>query len=53
MLRILSFVLGGDHTRTKTVITSRIGALSKFATKRETCVGCKTVLDDDSKDLND
>lgn len=36
--------LGGEHTRTKTVVTSKVGALFAFTTKKETCLGCKAVL---------
>lgn len=35
---------GGDHTRTRAVVTSRVGALAAFTKKRETCLGCKAVL---------
>ena len=42
-------LLGGDHTRTKTMVTSKVGALAKFTSKRETCIKCKTPLKDDSK----
>lgn len=35
---------GGDHTRTKAVVTSRVGALSAFTRRKETCLGCKAVL---------
>ncbi|XP_046862075.1 DNA polymerase delta catalytic subunit-like [Xenia sp. Carnegie-2017] len=58
LLRIFEPILGedkaksilfkGEHTRTKTVIASSIGKLAFFAKKRSTCIGCKTVLDDDS-----
>jgi DNA polymerase delta subunit 1 len=37
-------VIGGDHTRTKAVVTSRVGALSAFTRRKETCLGCKAVL---------
>ncbi|CAG2107495.1 unnamed protein product, partial [Medioppia subpectinata] len=43
-----SVLLRGDHTRTKTVVTSKVGALSRFTSKRETCIKCKTPLKDDS-----
>jgi len=36
---------GGDHTRTKIVMTSKIGGLTAFTKKRSTCIGCKTPLD--------
>nr|BAJ78758.1 DNA polymerase delta catalytic subunit [Gynaikothrips ficorum] len=39
-----SILLRGDHTRTRAVMTSRVGALSAFTKKKETCLGCKAVL---------
>lgn len=39
--------LEGDHTRCKTVLTSRVGGLMAFAQKRSTCIGCKAVLKTD------
>lgn len=39
-----SLLLKGDHTRTKSVGTSRVGALSAFTRKKEVCLGCKAVL---------
>ncbi|KAK2581604.1 hypothetical protein KPH14_002110 [Odynerus spinipes] len=39
-----SLLLRGDHTRTKTVATSKVGALAAFTRKKETCIGCKAVL---------
>lgn len=39
-----SILLRGDHTRTKSVVTSKVGALSAFTTKREACLGCKALL---------
>ncbi|KAH9421124.1 DNA polymerase delta 1, catalytic subunit [Dermatophagoides pteronyssinus] len=41
-----SVLLRGDHTRTKTVLTSKVGALFKYTNKRETCIKCKTSLPD-------
>ncbi|XP_060084003.1 DNA polymerase delta catalytic subunit-like [Ylistrum balloti] len=43
-----SVLLHGDHTRTKTKVTAKIGGLMAFATKKEKCIGCRTVLDDTS-----
>jgi len=40
-----SVLLKGEHTRTKTVVTSKVGALAAFTKKKETCIGCKTPLD--------
>ena len=37
-------LLKGDHTRHKTVVTSKVGALSAFTKKFDTCLGCRTVL---------
>ena len=39
-----SLLLKGDHTRTKSVATSRVGALAAFTRKKEACLGCKAVL---------
>lgn len=39
-----SVLLHGDHTRTKILVTSKVGALAAFTTKKETCLGCKAVL---------
>uniref|UniRef100_A0AAZ3SUZ9 DNA polymerase n=1 Tax=Oncorhynchus tshawytscha TaxID=74940 RepID=A0AAZ3SUZ9_ONCTS len=44
-----SVLLKGDHTRCKTVLTSRVGGLMAFATKRSACIGCRAV----QKDLDD
>ncbi|KAL1116276.1 hypothetical protein AAG570_005771, partial [Ranatra chinensis] len=53
LLRIFNPILGnkaeavllnGDHTRTKSVVTSKVGALAAFTKKREACLGCKSVL---------
>uniref|UniRef100_A0A3B4AS68 DNA polymerase n=1 Tax=Periophthalmus magnuspinnatus TaxID=409849 RepID=A0A3B4AS68_9GOBI len=42
-----SVLLKGDHTRCKTVLTSKVGGLMAFAQKRSTCIGCKAVLKTD------
>lgn len=44
--RAESILLRGDHTRTKTVVTSKVGALSAFTKKRSTCIGCRALLED-------
>ena len=44
------YVSEGEHTRTKTVVHSKVGGLSAFTTKKETCIGCKTPLDSSGKD---
>lgn len=43
-----SVLLRGDHTRTKTVVMSKIGGLAAFTKKKSTCIGCKAVLDNNS-----
>ncbi|KAF7494803.1 DNA polymerase delta catalytic subunit [Sarcoptes scabiei] len=44
-----SVLLRGDHTRTKSVLTSKVGALFKYTSKKETCIKCKTSLPDNHK----
>lgn len=44
-----SVLLKGSHTRTKTVVTSKVGALSAFTKKMDTCLGCRTVLKKENK----
>ncbi|KAI4500436.1 hypothetical protein M0802_004398 [Mischocyttarus mexicanus] len=39
-----SLLLKGDHTRKRIVATSKVGALAAFTQKRETCIGCKSIL---------
>ena len=39
-----STLLRGEHTRTKTVVTSKISALAGFTRKKQTCLGCKVGL---------
>ena len=36
-----SVLFKGDHTRVKTVQTSKAGGLFAFAKKRNQCIGCK------------
>ena len=46
-----SVLLKGDHTRTKTMATSKIGAMALFTKKKNSCLGCKSMLrDDDEKE---
>ncbi|XP_014486988.1 PREDICTED: DNA polymerase delta catalytic subunit isoform X2 [Dinoponera quadriceps] len=45
-----SLLLKGDHTRTKCIATSQVGALAAFTRKKETCLGCKAVLPVDRED---
>ncbi|XP_068434290.1 DNA polymerase delta catalytic subunit [Clinocottus analis] len=47
-----NILLKGDHTRCKTVLTSKIGGLMAFAQKRSTCIGCKAVLKTDAAVCN-
>nr|XP_022902030.1 DNA polymerase delta catalytic subunit [Onthophagus taurus] len=42
-----SDLLRGEHTRKKTVVTSKVSALARFTEKKETCLGCRTVLKGD------
>lgn len=37
-------LVGGEHTRTRTMVTSKVGALAAFTKKKEVCLGCKSVL---------
>lgn len=39
-----SILLRGEHTRTRAVVTSKVGALAAFTKKREACLGCKALL---------
>lgn len=39
-----STLLRGEHTRTRTVVTSKIGALAGFTRKKQTCLGCKVKM---------
>ncbi|XP_026669153.1 DNA polymerase delta catalytic subunit isoform X2 [Ceratina calcarata] len=39
-----SLLLKGDHTRTRSRVTSKVGALSAFTLKKAACLGCKAVL---------
>ena len=54
LLRIFEPILGdkaesiltkGEHTLTKVVVTSKVGAMSMFTKKVATCIGCKVPLD--------
>jgi len=46
--RAESILLRGDHTLTKTVVTSKVGALAAFTKKKMTCLGCKVPLANDT-----
>uniref|UniRef100_A0A1B0B962 DNA polymerase n=1 Tax=Glossina palpalis gambiensis TaxID=67801 RepID=A0A1B0B962_9MUSC len=39
-----SVLLKGEHTRTRTVVTSKVGGLAGFMTKKSSCLGCKALL---------
>jgi DNA polymerase delta subunit 1 len=43
----------GDHTRTRTVLTSKVSAMAKFTTRMPTCLGCKTALKPEFKGSSD
>merc|ERR1712088_227367 len=43
-----STLLRGDHTRTKTVVTSKVSALAAFTKKTSKCIGCKVPLKQES-----
>merc|ERR1719361_974625 len=40
-----STLLRGEHTLTKTVVTSKVSALAAFTKKTAKCIGCKVPLD--------
>merc|ERR1719244_199163 len=42
--RAESVLLKGEHTMTKTVVTSKVSALAAFTKKKMTCLGCKVPL---------
>jgi len=44
-----SILLKGEHTMTKTVVTSKVGALAAFTKKKMTCLGCKVPLNDETE----
>lgn len=44
-----SLLLKGEHTRTKAMVTSKVGALAAFTTKKEKCIGCKSIMPNDVK----
>lgn len=47
-----TILLKGEHTRCKTVLTSKVGGLMAFAKKRSTCIGCKASLNHDGAVCN-
>ncbi|KAM6996817.1 LOW QUALITY PROTEIN: DNA polymerase delta catalytic subunit-like, partial [Passerculus sandwichensis] len=42
--RAQGVLLQGEHTRCKTLLTARSGALSAFTSKRSSCIGCRALL---------
>jgi DNA polymerase delta subunit 1 len=44
-------LLSGDHTRTvcKPTPTAKMGGIMSFAVKKETCMGCKTLISEKDK----
>ena len=60
LLRIFEPILGekaesqllkGDHTRSRTIAHSKVGAMAKFITKKASCVGCKVPVSSPSDAL--
>lgn len=60
LLRIFEPILGdkansqllkGDHTRSRTITHSKVGAMAKFITKKASCVGCKVPISNSSDAL--
>ncbi|XP_059054186.1 DNA polymerase delta catalytic subunit [Achroia grisella] len=43
-----SLLLKGEHTRTKAMVTSKVGALAAFTKKKEKCIGCKSIMPNDA-----
>nr|BAJ78732.1 DNA polymerase delta catalytic subunit [Metriocampa sp. 44] len=43
-----SELLRGDHTRTKIVVTSKVGAMAAFTRRRAACIGCRAILKDEN-----
>jgi hypothetical protein len=43
-------IIDGEHTTVKTVVTSKVGGLTGFITKKDKCIGCKTVLQEQGKE---
>jgi DNA polymerase delta subunit 1 len=48
-----SMLLRGDHTRTKTIATSRAGGMAGFVKIRACCVSCKAMLTNEEEALCD
>nr|BCB92279.1 DNA polymerase delta catalytic subunit [Cyzicus gifuensis] len=41
-----SILLRGDHTRSRSMVTSKVGAMAAFTTRKVSCLGCKTPLNE-------
>jgi hypothetical protein len=46
-------IVDGEHTTVKTVVTPKVGGLAGFITKKDKCIGCKTVLQQQGKIKNE
>ncbi|KAK0090917.1 hypothetical protein PV325_000083 [Microctonus aethiopoides] len=46
-----SLLLRGEHTRTRSIVTSKVGALAAFTKKKASCIGCKSVLPSDREKM--
>ncbi|XP_071544881.1 DNA polymerase delta catalytic subunit isoform X2 [Panulirus ornatus] len=42
--KVESQLLKGDHTRSRIITHSKVGAMAKFVTKKASCVGCKVPI---------
>ncbi|XP_011187824.1 DNA polymerase delta catalytic subunit [Zeugodacus cucurbitae] len=42
--RAESILLKGEHTRTRSVVTSKVGGLAGFMTKKSSCLGCRALM---------
>ncbi|KAG0721764.1 DNA polymerase delta catalytic subunit [Chionoecetes opilio] len=60
LLRIFEPILGekaesqllkGDHTRSRIITHSKVGAMAKFITKKASCIGCKVPIPSSSEAL--
>ncbi|MCL4130835.1 UNVERIFIED_CONTAM: hypothetical protein GTU68_015648, partial [Idotea baltica] len=60
LLRIFEPILGdkaesqllkGDHTRSRIISHSKVGAMAKFITKKASCIGCKVPIADQTAAL--
>lgn len=49
-LLLICIFAEGEHTRSRSVVTSKVGALFNFMTKKAACLCCKALLKDAEKD---